>query len=151
MRIHKRGAMPKCLFLVLVFSLFLLSPETSFAQIDESELSALQYRNVGPFRGGRSTAVAGHALDPLTFYMGATGGGVWVTHNAGQTWDNISDGQFGVGSIGAIAVAPSDANVIYVGTGSAGIRPAILLPGEEQEADAESVETTETETTKSED
>jgi photosystem II stability/assembly factor-like uncharacterized protein len=82
-------------------------------------LSALTYRSVGPFRGGRVTAVAGVPQKPFTFYMGSTGGGVFQSDDAGESWRNISDGQFDVGGIGAIAVAPSDPNVIYVGTGSA--------------------------------
>jgi photosystem II stability/assembly factor-like uncharacterized protein len=89
------------------------------AQIDASKLNGLQYRLVGPFRGGRVTAVAGIPNQPFTFFMGATGGGVWRTTDAGLNWQNVSDGYFKVGSIGAIAVAPSDPNVIYVGTGSA--------------------------------
>lgn len=87
--------------------------------VDPAFLSAFTYRNVGPHRGGRVTAVAGVPDEPFLFYMGNTGGGVWRTDDAGETWRNISDGQFAVGSVGAIAVAPSDANVIYVGTGSA--------------------------------
>ena len=128
-------------------------------------LNSLSYRLVGPFRGGRVTAVAGVAGDPMTYYMGGTGGGVWKTTDAGKTWHNVSDAvrqlepkplpeimgevdpalaeigllreptgglpttgvqwerrlgdAFGSASIGAIAVAPSDSNVIYVGTGSA--------------------------------
>ena len=85
---------------------------------DPALFSALQYRNIGPFRGGRVTAVAGVPSDPDTYYMGATGGGVWKTTDAGETWTNVSDTFFGSGSIGAIAVADSDPNVIYVGTGS---------------------------------
>jgi photosystem II stability/assembly factor-like uncharacterized protein len=80
---------------------------------------AMKYRSIGPSRGGRSTAVAGVPSDPLVYYFGATGGGVWKTTSAGQEWENVSDGFFGVGSIGAIAVADSDPNVVYVGTGSA--------------------------------
>ncbi|HVS13428.1 MAG TPA: glycosyl hydrolase [Thermoanaerobaculia bacterium] len=80
---------------------------------------ALSFRSIGPSRGGRVTAVAGVRQEPYTFYMGATGGGVWRTRNAGTTWENVSDGDLGVGSIGAVAVAPSDPNVIWVGTGSA--------------------------------
>jgi photosystem II stability/assembly factor-like uncharacterized protein len=80
---------------------------------------AMKYRSIGPTRGGRSTAVAGVPSDPLVYYFGATGGGVWKTTSAGQAWENVSDGFFGVGSIGAIAVADSDPNVVYVGTGSA--------------------------------
>jgi photosystem II stability/assembly factor-like uncharacterized protein len=87
--------------------------------VDPAFLSAFTYRNVGPFRGGRVTAVAGVADDPFLFYMGSTGGGVWRTDDAGESWVNITDGQFKVGAVGAITVAPSDANVIYVGTGSA--------------------------------
>ena len=114
----------------LALAVFFTFPAAPFAEVDENNFEGLDYRLVGPFRGGRVTAVAGHAADPLTFYMGATGGGVWVTHNAGQTWDNISDGQIGVGSIGAIAVAPSDSNVIYMGTGSAGIRGVSASAGD---------------------
>ncbi len=78
----------------------------------------LEYRNTGFSRGGRSTAVAGLPADPLTYYAGYTGGGVWKTNDAGISWDNISDGFFNVASIGDIKVAPSDSNVLYVGTGS---------------------------------
>jgi photosystem II stability/assembly factor-like uncharacterized protein len=83
--------------------------------------NALEYRMIGPFRGGRSTAVAGVVDRPHTYYQGTTGGGMWKTTDDGQNWENISDGYFG-GSIGAVAVAESDRNVIYVGTGSACIR-----------------------------
>ena len=87
----------------------------------------LQYRNVGPTRGGRVTAVAGHKEQPGTFYMGATGGGVWKTENYGHDWKNISDGYFATGSIGAISVSPSAPNIIYVGTGSDGIRSNVII------------------------
>lgn len=89
--------------------------------VSEQLLSALQYRNVGPFRGGRSAAVTGVAGKPNLFYFGATGGGVWRTTDGGRTWENISDGFFG-GSVGAIEVAPSDHNVIYVGGGECTVR-----------------------------
>jgi photosystem II stability/assembly factor-like uncharacterized protein len=78
---------------------------------------ALRWRLVGPFRGGRVVAVTGDPVKPLVFYMGAVNGGVWKTTNAGQSWDNISDGTSDISSVGAIAVAPSDPNVIWVGTG----------------------------------
>jgi photosystem II stability/assembly factor-like uncharacterized protein len=87
--------------------------------IDPAFLDSMKYRSIGPYRGGRVTAVAGVAREMHTFYMGSTGGGVWRTDDAGQTWRNVTDGQLKSGSIGAIAVAPSDPNVIYVGTGSA--------------------------------
>ena len=86
--------------------------------------NALRWRNIGPFRGGRVDAVAGVAGDPTTFYFGSVGGGVWKTTNAGTTWSPIFDGQ-PIASIGAIAVAPSNPNVIYVGTGEPIIRSQI--------------------------
>jgi len=86
----------------------------------------LRFRMIGPSRGGRVTAVAGHPSRPATFYMGATGGGVWQTTDYGQSWQNISDGFFQTGSIGAIRVADADPDVIYVGTGSDGIRSNVI-------------------------
>ena len=81
----------------------------------------LEYRLVGPFRGGRSAAVDGVPGQPMVYYFGATGGGVWKTTDAGQTWLNVSDGFFG-GSIGAVAVSEWDPNVIYVGGGEKTVR-----------------------------
>jgi len=91
---------------------------------------ALEWRNIGPHRGGRVTAVAGHADQTFTFYFGATGGGVWKTHNGGVTWENISDGYFNTGTIGGIAVAPSNADVIYVGTGESPVRGVTTSHGD---------------------
>ncbi len=90
-------------------------------RLTEDFQDGLKFRNIGPFRGGRSAAVTGSVMNPLKFYFGSTGGGVWKTKDGGQTWENISDGFFG-GSIGAIAVAPSDENVIYVGGGEKTVR-----------------------------
>jgi photosystem II stability/assembly factor-like uncharacterized protein len=90
-------------------------------------LDGLEYRSVGPSRGGRVTAVAGHRAQPHTFFMGATGGGVWKTTDYGTTWRPISDGYFATGSIGAIQVADSDPNIVYVGTGSDGIRSNVIV------------------------
>jgi photosystem II stability/assembly factor-like uncharacterized protein len=87
----------------------------------EQLYNSLQWRSIGPFRGGRSTAVTGVPGKPNLYYFGATGGGVWRTTDGGQTWDNISDGHFG-GSIGSIAVSTSDPNVIYVGGGEKTVR-----------------------------
>jgi photosystem II stability/assembly factor-like uncharacterized protein/DNA-binding FrmR family transcriptional regulator len=89
---------------------------------DESLISALEWRSIGPFRGGRVTAVAGVPSQPYVYYMGGTGGGVWKTVDGGMVWEPVSDDYFGAGSIGGIAVAPSDPNVVYVGTGEACIR-----------------------------
>ncbi|MEM7187295.1 MAG: glycosyl hydrolase [Bacteroidota bacterium] len=101
---------------------FGIQSQSSVAQTyDESMYDALEYRLVGPFRGGRSAAVTGVPNKPNLFYFGATGGGIWKTNNGGRTWENISDGYFG-GSIGAIEVASGDPNVIYVGGGEKTVR-----------------------------
>ena len=107
--------------LACLLALVALSVADVHAQIDEALLSSLDYRLVGPFRGGRASGVAGIAGDPLTYYQAATGGGVWRTRDGGGSWENISDGFFG-GSIGSVAVAPSDPNVIYVGGGEKSLR-----------------------------
>jgi photosystem II stability/assembly factor-like uncharacterized protein len=90
--------------------------------LDSARLASLTWRNIGPYRGGRVTAVAGIPGRHDVFYMGATGGGVWKTEDGGLSWRNVSDGFFRRGSVGAIAVAPSDPNVVWVGTGEAPIR-----------------------------
>src|SRR3990172_7509647 len=105
--------------LALVLSSAVLATAQPAPTIDPVFLDSMKYRSIGPYRGGRVTAVAGVAREMHTFYMGSTGGGVWRTDDAGQTWRNLTDGQLKSGSIGAIAVAPSDPNVIYVRTGSA--------------------------------
>jgi photosystem II stability/assembly factor-like uncharacterized protein len=97
-------------------------PAARAAPLNPALLQALEYRSIGPFRGGRVTAVTGVVSAPYTYYFGSTGGGVWKTTDAGMTWKNVSDGFFEAGSIGAVAVAESDPNVIYAGTGSACIR-----------------------------
>ena len=94
---------------------------TTDTGIDSTQLREMTYRCIGPFRGGRSAAVTGVPGNSSLYYMGATGGGVWRSTNAGNSWENISDGFFG-GSIGAIAVAESDPNVIYVGGGEVTVR-----------------------------
>lgn len=119
---------------VLRLGVFLfLAPATMWAQgshhdyeevaanvtVDPMLLEGLEFRDVGFSRGGRSTAVAGVPSDPLTYYFGGTGGGVFKTTDAGHNWKNVTDGFLGVGSVGSIAVADSDPNVVYVGTGSA--------------------------------
>lgn len=90
-------------------------------QYDSVLYSNLQYRQIGPFRGGRSAAVTGDLKQKNLFYMGATGGGVWKTQDGGNNWKNISDKYFG-GSIGAVAVAPSDNGILYVGEGENSMR-----------------------------
>jgi hypothetical protein len=89
---------------------------------DPKLYEGLEYRLIGPYRGGRVTAVAGVESQPYVYYMGATGGGVWKTVDGGMNWRPVADSTLGAGSIGAIGVAPSDPNVVYVGTGEACIR-----------------------------
>ncbi|MFD2203649.1 WD40/YVTN/BNR-like repeat-containing protein [Shivajiella indica] len=108
--------------LVFVLALFFFGLEVAQGQTYEEKLyDAVQWRLVGPHRGGRSATVAGVASERNTFYFGATGGGVWKTTDGGRTWANISDGYFG-GSIGAVAVADADPNIIYVGGGEKTVR-----------------------------
>ena len=97
--------------------------KTTIQQSEPSQevIDAVEWRNVGPFRGGRSASVVGVAGKPNLYYFGATGGGVWRTQDGGRTWQNISDGYFG-GSVGSIAVSESDPNVIYVGLGEVTVR-----------------------------
>lgn len=126
------GLLRRLTALTLVTLAFAVLPAVAGAQDESSDeasppvdpelFSTLEYRSIGPLRGGRSTAVTGIPGRPKEYLMGSTGGGVWKTHDAGLTWNNISDGFFNTASVGAIAVAPSDLNVIYVGTGSACIR-----------------------------
>ena len=85
-----------------------------------------EYRNVGPTRGGRVTAVAGTVAEEGTYYLGASGGGVWKTDDYGTTWKNVSDGYFATPSIGDISVAQNDPNIVYVGTGSDGLRSNVI-------------------------
>ncbi len=95
---------------------------SSLQQLQQSLLVSLEWRCIGPHRGGRVVAVAGCPADPMTFYFGACAGGVWQTTDGGWTWLCMTDGQFTTAAVGAIAVAPSDPNVIYAGTGEACIR-----------------------------
>ncbi|MGB5434999.1 MAG: glycosyl hydrolase [Maribacter sp.] len=98
------------LFLVIATSM-------GFAQTAEDYFKPLKYRNIGPFRGGRSVMATGVVGDPMTYYMGTTGGGLWKTSDAGQRWENISDGFFELGSVGAIAASSSNPNILYCGMG----------------------------------
>ena len=100
----------------ILFALIIISP-FSYSQNLEEKLDEVKYRNIGPYRGGRSVASVGVVGDPLTYYMGTVGGGLWKTTNAGVNWFNISDDYFKTSSVGAIAVADSDSRIIYVGMG----------------------------------
>lgn len=103
---------------------------STFAQapaLSLADLGGLHYRNVGPYRGGRVTAVTGVPSQPHTFYMGTVGGGVWRTTDAGHTWTNLTDGQIPLGSMGAVEVSQSNPSIIYAGTGSSKIRSNVSI------------------------
>ncbi len=120
MNLQRRMLLP--LFSLAFLSVPAFGADSPAPQIEPRLLSGLQWRDVGPMRAGRTFGVAGHADEPDTFYMGSVGGGVWKTENSGRTWFPISDEGIPIGSIGAIAVAPSNAKVVYVGTGESDIR-----------------------------
>jgi photosystem II stability/assembly factor-like uncharacterized protein len=115
------------LLLLLLFSVVAVAQKkdpkekTNSLTFDEKLYKGMEWRSIGPFRGGRSAAVTGVPGKPNLFYMGATGGGVWRTKDAGNTWSNLSDGFFG-SSIGSVAVSEWDNNVIYVGQGEGTVR-----------------------------
>jgi photosystem II stability/assembly factor-like uncharacterized protein len=117
---------PRMASLMVAFpTLLLLAAAMARGQSDPTLFQALQWRSIGPDRGGRVTAVAGLPRDRWTYYLGATGGGVWKTVNGGITWTPVSDRFFKTGSVGAIAVAESDPNIVYVGMGEACLRSNI--------------------------
>jgi photosystem II stability/assembly factor-like uncharacterized protein len=112
--------------LIIAGALIAGSPVQVFAQqqYDASTYSGLRWRMIGPFRGGRVNGVTGVPGQPNTFYFGSVGGGVWQSNNSGRTWTPVFDSQ-PIASIGAIAVAPSSPNVLYVGSGEADMRSQI--------------------------
>ena len=95
-----------------------------------SIFKTVKWRSIGPFRGGRSNAGTGVVGDPKTYYTGTTGGGLWKTDDMGITWRNVSDGYFKTGSVGAVAVAESDPNVVYVGMGEHAVRGVMTHSGD---------------------
>jgi len=111
---------PSCRDLALVLAL--LAPATLDAQFDSTRFGAMRWRSLNFTRGGRSVAAVGVPTQPLVYYAGYTGGGVWKTEDAGTTWRNVSDCCFRMGSVGSIAVADSDPNVVYVGMGEHAVR-----------------------------
>src|ERR1700733_8661845 len=118
------GRLFPCLFSLSPIGPGLPTSAAPAQRIPSSYLTALHWRLIGPFRGGRALAVTGVPGEPNHFYFGAVDGGVWESLNAGRTWNPIFDGQ-DVGSIGSIAVAPSDPRTLYVGTGEADMRSDI--------------------------
>ncbi len=110
-------------FLVITISFAQKKNQSNISTLSEDSiiLSKTKYRLVGPFRGGRSGTVAGDYKDKNTFYFGSTGGGIWKTQDGGSNWKNISDKFFG-GSIGSVAVAPSNSSIVYAGEGESTLR-----------------------------
>lgn len=104
-------------FMIVLLALLTLVPSGYAQQMDPSLFSGMRWRQIGPFRAGRVSAVAGVAGNPAVYYMGTPGGGIWETTDAGMVWKPISDHQIGVASIGAMELAPSNSNIIYAGTG----------------------------------
>ena len=118
-----RGTIRKALILgtMLAGGLMVWGVRAAAQTVDEQSMKGIEWREIGPFRGGRVIAVTGVVGEPSTYYFGAVAGGVWKTTNSGWTWTPLTD-KTGIMSVGAIAVAPSDPNVIYVGTGESCIR-----------------------------
>lgn len=110
--------------------LFLFSFTGINAQIPDTTFKVLKYRSIGPFRGGRSVTATGVVNDPLTYFMGTTGGGLWKTSDAGQFWTNISDEFFKTGSVGAVSVSESNPNVVYCGMGEHAPRAVMTSYGD---------------------
>jgi hypothetical protein len=123
----KRRYLPLILVLLVAGIDYPARAQSASASIDAKLLAGLRYRMVGPSRGGRVTAVAGHRKHPGTFYQGTSGGGVFKTTDYGLTWLPVSDGFFETGSIGSIEVAESNPQIVYVGTGSDGIRSNVIV------------------------
>src|SRR4051812_23376235 len=118
---------------LLAFTLFIANPSPSLAQrgsapqpTSAGPFGALRWRSLGPSRGGRSIAVAGSIARPNEYYMGATGGGLWKTTDGGVSWRAVTDGHIHSSSVGAVAVAPSNPDIVYIGTGESEIRGNII-------------------------
>lgn len=120
---------------ILAFTLFTFltqaqKPGATANSSAEDAYKGMKWRNIGPYRGGRSVTVTGMLKDPMTYIAGYTGGGLWKTTNGGMSWKNISDGFFKTGTVGAIAVSEYDPNVIYVGMGEHPVRGVMTSPGD---------------------
>ncbi len=118
------------LLLSVVFSHAQAQDSHKLAPAFDTSFAVLKYRSIGPFRGGRSVGACGVIDNNLTYYMGTTGGGLWKTEDAGQHWNNISDGFFRTGSVGAVAVSESDPNVVYCGMGEHAPRGVMTSHGD---------------------
>ena len=124
--IVQRAASALFLFLIIVASASVSIPAQQAPQVNPALFAEMRWRNIGPFRAGRTKAAAGHPSHPYTFYIGMCNGGVWKTTDAGRTWKPIFDDQ-PTGSIGWVSVAPSDPDIIYVGSGEGLPRPDLSV------------------------
>jgi photosystem II stability/assembly factor-like uncharacterized protein len=140
-KVHRQLIMPVFALVLLAMALSALVPsgapfgaavalgaqgDTNIV-VNPALFQGLRFRAVGPHRGGRVTAITGVRQQPCTFYQGATGGGVWKTTDCGAAWEPMSDGQIDTGSIGALAVADSNPDIVWAGTGSAAIRSNVII------------------------
>ncbi|WP_419166709.1 WD40/YVTN/BNR-like repeat-containing protein [Candidatus Palauibacter sp.] len=137
MRHHNHSPSPGIVFsIILVSALACAGPEDvpdrdaaaglAGGSADAAVIEVLEWRPIGPWRGGKSIAGAGHPTEPGVFYMGSTnGGGVWKTDDAGVSWHNLSDGYFGTTTVSSLAIAQSDPDILFVGTGDVSFRTNI--------------------------
>ena len=123
--------------ILITLLITLIYPDISFSKkkkvnysLDSLVHEIGEWRNIGPFRGGRSTASTGITTDNQTYFMGTTGGGLWKTTDAGLSWDNVSDGYFSTGSVGAVSVSESDNNIVVVGMGESPVRGVMTSSGD---------------------
>ena len=117
-------------FLALAALVCVVGLHDVVAQVGPEMYQSMAWRNIGPFRGGRSNTATGVIGSQSTFYFGGVGSGVWKTDDAGQTWANVSDSTFTTSSVGAIAVSASDPNVVYVGMGEHAVRGVMTSHGD---------------------
>ena len=119
------------LFITLIYPNFSFSEKKNVGNSFDSIVHEIgEWRNIGPFRGGRSTASTGITGDNQTYFMGTTGGGLWKTSDAGISWNNVSDGYFNTGSVGAVSVSESDNNIVIVGMGESPVRGVMTSSGD---------------------
>ncbi len=117
---------PRAAVLVLLGSVIASPSDAQGQQVDEAMFDALSWTNIGPARGGRATGVAGSDTRPFEYYFGAAGGGLWKTEDGGQNWSNVTDGDLGSSSVGAVAVCEANPDIVYIGTGETQLRGNIM-------------------------
>lgn len=124
----------RVLFFTVLLVPFIVNSQLKERTVEKSSLEKVftnhAWRNIGPYRGGRSVASCGVVSEPLTYYMGSTGGGIWKTTDGGLVWKNVSDGFLKTGSVGAIAVSESDKNIVFAGMGEHAVRGVMTSSGD---------------------